>query len=258
MTDLRMPHYHRIYLVLRERIADGTYPHGSLLPGEHELASHFGVSRITSRRAVEELVQAGLVDREQGRGTRVVGQVADAMLDGTLESLSASNRLIGRSHARIVDFGMVRPPVEAARALRLAEGERAFRIERIRSISGKPFCHVVAFLPGAIGTRIPAGALETNMLITLIERCGYRIGAARQAVSATIAAPAQAEALEIEIGAPLLRVIRTVFSTTRMPIEHVVMLFRSDRYQLELSLERGDAGGNEDAPGPDGAFRLIA
>ncbi len=63
------PLYHQIFLIIRDRIYDGTYAFESVVPGEHELCSIFGVSRITAKRALDELAAAKLVVRRRGRDT---------------------------------------------------------------------------------------------------------------------------------------------------------------------------------------------
>jgi len=258
MSDLRTPRYHQLYLALKERIADGSFPMGEILPGEHQLAAMFNVSRITSRRALSELERSGLVSREQGRGTRVISRIADAVVDSTATSLENSNRLIGSSQAVIKDMALVLPPPAARRALDLGGDERAWRIERLRFTEGVPFCHVTAFVPEPIGNTFSRQELERSMLVTLIERGGWRLGDARQSISATIADPVLAESLGIDVGAPLLRVMRTVVDTKGSPIEYVVMLFRPDLYQLDLILKRETGRGEEDSPIASGMFSISA
>ena len=65
------PLYHQIFSLLRDKIYDGQYPGGSFIPSEQELSAQFNVSRITAKRALDDLAADGLVVREQGRGTRV-------------------------------------------------------------------------------------------------------------------------------------------------------------------------------------------
>ena len=70
-SELGTSLYHRVFLVLRDQIDSGRYPPGSILPSELEVCREFGVSRVTSRRAMAELEAAGVVFRQQGRGTFV-------------------------------------------------------------------------------------------------------------------------------------------------------------------------------------------
>ncbi|MGI9154744.1 MAG: GntR family transcriptional regulator, partial [Rubrivivax sp.] len=70
LASLPITKYHQVYLVLREQLQEGRFAQG--LPGELALTQQFGVGRVTVRRALEQLVQEGLIVREAGRGTRPV------------------------------------------------------------------------------------------------------------------------------------------------------------------------------------------
>ena len=89
-----IPLYHRIYVILRERILNGTYQVGETLPSEAELMDRFGVSRITARRALDELSGEGLVARARGRGTQVsaraMPEVGGAPIVAGIEGLMAN------------------------------------------------------------------------------------------------------------------------------------------------------------------------
>ncbi|WP_373019000.1 GntR family transcriptional regulator [Muriicola sp.] len=95
--SLRTPLYHQIYLILRDEILNGRYGKDALLPGEQELGKIFGVSRITAKRALDELAVAGLVVRERGRGTRVrfvpPSPPVYSSVEGLLENLMAITAL---------------------------------------------------------------------------------------------------------------------------------------------------------------------
>src|SRR3546814_12958826 len=77
--------YHQVYSILRGWIFDGTYPAGAKLPPEGELCERLGVSRITSRKALDLLVSEGLVRRVQGKGTFVASELNGAPPDGVSE-----------------------------------------------------------------------------------------------------------------------------------------------------------------------------
>jgi len=91
-----VPLYHRLFVLMRERIVNGMYRAGDVLPSEVELMQTFGVSRITVKRALNDLAAEGLVDRSRGRGTTVthasaallVGSPITASIDGLLANLS--------------------------------------------------------------------------------------------------------------------------------------------------------------------------
>lgn len=258
MAPASFPHYHRIFLQLRERILRGDYLPGEKVPGEAELAALFGVSRITTKRALNELEDAGFVLREQGRGT-IVAKLGPGSpsLDGTLESLEASNRMIGRSDVRLLDFSMVTPPPAVARALGVDHGEDVHRITRLRLVDGQPFCHVTAYVPPFIGETMSAEDLTAHMLVELIERAGVVVERAEQSVSATLADAETAALLGVVDGAPLLRVSRTVFAAGDVAVEHFTALFRPDLYHISMSLS-ARAGRSADEGGDESAFQITA
>jgi len=174
------------------------------------------------------------------------------VFDGSLDSLEASNRVIGRSTVKLIDFSLIPPPPDVRAAFDAAADEPLWRIERVRTAAGEPFVHVVAWVPEAIGRSFSPADLKTSMLVDLIERAGARIERADQQVSATLAGREIAAALNIEEGAPLLRVTRTAFSRDGRPVERFTALFRPDRYRIgmELSRRKGD--------GQSGIFRITA
>jgi GntR family transcriptional regulator len=239
MASGNFPLYHRIFLQLREQILTQQYQEGDCLPGETELAARFGVSRITTKRALNELEVAGFVSREQGRGTIVrPNAVKSSAFDGTLESLRASNRLIGESHTEIIAFAQMDRHPEVQKALQVPHDTPVFRIERVRSAMKIPFCHVTAYVPEPIGKTFSRKELETTMLADLIERTGAIIERAEQDVSATIASSEMAALLMIQPGAPLIQVTRTVYARDDRPVEYFNALFRPDQYRISMTLSR--------------------
>ncbi|WP_392353879.1 GntR family transcriptional regulator [Brevundimonas sp. LF-1] len=89
---LPIPLYHQVRLLLAERIRRGVFPPGSLLPGEHQIAELLGASRITIKRAMNELADAGLVTRHRGRGTVVAPQVELPVVTGSFSTLMDRSR----------------------------------------------------------------------------------------------------------------------------------------------------------------------
>lgn len=202
-----MPLYHRLYIILRDRIANGTHPAGSVLPSENELTEAFGVSRITAKRALDELATERLVERVRGRGTLVTGQAAaligarpiGASIDGLLENLNA----IGRETAvEVIEFAYVAPPDFARQALALEPGALVQRAVRVRHLDGQPLSQSTTYVPEQIGRAYRAKDLEKSPLIDLLERTGLAVGTAEQSITATLADSLIAARLKIAVGTP--------------------------------------------------------
>ncbi|WP_211110212.1 GntR family transcriptional regulator [Acuticoccus mangrovi] len=233
----RSPLYHQIYLIYRDEILAGSHKAGDRLPSEHELARLYGVSRITAKRALSELADAGLVRRHRGRGTTVAYERPDPPLRASAANWLRSLAAMGRdTTVEVLEFSYGAANGEEADALALQEGAEVQRSLRRRSHAGEPFSLLATVLPAAIGRTFDEATLETTPLIALMRAAGVGIGEARQAISATLANQATAAHLGIDVGAPLLKVQRVVHATSGAPVEYLTALYRPDRYQLDMVL----------------------
>jgi GntR family transcriptional regulator len=236
---LPTPLYHQIYLILHDKIVSGAFAPDDLVPGEQELMRRFGVSRITARRALDELAAGGLVVRQRGRGTRVLPnqpiEPVRAGVEGLVENLLEMGL---KTEVRLRDFGYVPASPDVSRSLGVAPGAVVQRAVRTRALKGQAFSYLTTWVPEDIGRTYSKRDLAARPLLALLERSGVRIGSADQTISATLADPEVAPALEVEIGAPLLRIRRIVFDHNGRAVEYIVGLYRPDRYQHRLKLDR--------------------
>jgi len=244
-----MPLYHRLYVILRDRIASGAYPEGAVLPSEFELTAAFSVSRITAKRALDELATEGLVERVRGRGTTVTDRAAalvgaqpiTASIDGLLENLNAIGR---ETSVEVIEFGYVPAPDFVRTRLELAPNARAQRAVRVRSLDGEPLSQSTTYVPESIGRAYSAKDLASTPIIDLIERAGVVVGAAEQSISATLADSLIASRLKVGVGAPLLLMKRCVRDTSGKPAQYIEILYRPDRFEYRMSLTREQAAGH--------------
>ena len=236
---LRAPLYHQIYLILRQKICEGAYGFGEILPSEQELSRDFKVSRITAKRALNELAGAGLVIRQRGRGTSVSFQPASPPVRSSVEGLLENLLMMGlRTEVRLLAFGYVAASEEIARALGCEPGAAVQRAVRIRRLEGKPLSYLTTHVPEAIGRSYDQGDLASTPLLALLERGGVKVGSAEQTITATLADTTVAPLLEVEIGAPLLQVTRIVADEAQRPVEHLTALYPPERYQYRMVLSR--------------------
>jgi len=239
-----VPLYHQIFVLLRNRIYSGEISPGALIPGEQDLCNEFGVSRITAKRALNELADAGLVVRERGKGTRVVKRppppAVTASIEGWLENIS----LMGiATEARVLEFGYVLASDDIAHALEMQAGQDVQRAVRVRMLDGKPMSYLVTYVPSDIGRQYDREDLNTRPLLHLLERAGVEVASARQTISATVADAQIASALSVHAGAPLIEVRRVVRDANERPVEYLRVLYRPDLYRFEMSMRR--VRGNE-------------
>jgi GntR family transcriptional regulator len=241
----------RVYLLLRDEILNGARPAGSSLPGELRLAGSFSVSRVTIRRALDGLVRDGLIERRAGSGTVVrASQVSKGAITADFATLMPQLVEMGRATtARLLAFAYTQPPATVAEALGISPDRRVQRAVRVRLIEGEPFSHLTTYVPEEIAEGYSEADLATTPLFRLLERSGVCVDHATQSISATLATPDVAEALEVSVGAALIALTRVVFDDTGRGVEHLSALYRPDRFRLEMTLNRvGEADSRHWAP----------
>ncbi len=184
----RQPKYLQIYASLEDRITSGRWPAGSALPSQRELAGEFGVSLMTLRQAVQLLIDDGLVDTRQGRGSYVaeryaydVGHLRSFASDLTAQGAELSTRLLAAE--------TVAPP--DAVGARLGGPDVVLRLRRLRLVGGRPLIVQTSylpapFLPGALIGAVESGELERLGLYTLL--AGHRLAVTRASETITPAA----------------------------------------------------------------------
>ncbi|MEM7566948.1 MAG: GntR family transcriptional regulator [Pseudomonadota bacterium] len=241
-----------VYLQLRDDILSGRRAAGSTLPSEPKLAEALGVGRVTLRRALERLADEGLIERRAGSGTRVCGPArgrdAQAIKADVVTLMPQLEEMDRRTSARLLSFAYVEAPAPIAAGLGLDEGASVQRAVRVRSFDaaggadGAPFSHLTTHVPAELARAYSEADLATTPLFRLLERGGARIAGATQTVSAALATPQVAEALDVEPGAPLIALTRIVRDAAGRGVEHLQALYRPDRYRFEMTLARVGAG----------------
>lgn len=236
---LRSPRYAQVYSALREWIYNGTYGPGAQLPTESELCELFSVSRITTRKALDILVDEGLVVRQPGRGTFVVDDLADAPVLGDMEQLLRKVARLGKNtsitNAEVVE---VEADADTRKDLALAEGELVQRASHVRLLNDQPIGFVVTAVPASLDVRFDLNELNESPMLNLLERKGVDIASADQVISATLADARLANLLDTTVGAPLLQVRLVVFDAERRPVERLVAWYLAEQYHHHIHLTR--------------------
>jgi GntR family transcriptional regulator len=233
------PLYHQIFLILRDRIFDGTYGFESAVPSENEICSNFGVSRITAKRVLDELAAANLVTRRRGRGTQVSHRVESSPVHYSVEGLLENLLAMGmKTDVELLSFDYIEASPLIALKLNCEPGKTVQHAVRVRRLEGEPFSYLTTWVPEDIGRSYSKEDIATKVLLMLLEQGGAVVAGAEQTITATGADTVTAQALDVEIGAPLLRISRVVHDQGGRPIEYIDALYRPDRYQFRMNLTR--------------------
>lgn len=232
-----IPLYLQIEQELLASIDSGKWKPYEQMLSEPELAQHFGVSRMTARKAVDRLASEGIIFRKPGKGTFVAPpKISHGFTTQT--SFSAAMDELGLRHTTQVIEASINPaPAAVAAALQVAPGTPTVLIERLRLVDDEPAALHSTYLPARFA-RILEEDL-TGSLTALFRKIGAPIVSAQDAIEAVVATGDEARLLQAKRGTPLLRLVGVGLSASGEPLRHTDALYRGDRFRFEV--DRGGA-----------------
>jgi GntR family transcriptional regulator len=204
------PKYRRIAADLGERIRSGQYRGGSVLPSQRRLSEDYAVTLMTMRQALQLLEAEGLIAQEAGRGTFVLPRPLSHHLQSlrsladelSAQGVALSTDVLGRQERRL--------PKEVGARLGVA-GARGLRLERLRTVDGRPLVHQVSWVPDPWGSRIRDCDFSIEPLYAALQRvCGLAVARAQE----TLLAEALPEALATRLALPAGRAVLVMERTT--------------------------------------------
>lgn len=229
------PRYVQLQRRLKDGIETGRLAPNSSLPPEREIAEITDLSRVTVRKAIQELVRQGLVEQRQGSGSFVSGSVARVEQSLThLTSFSEDMAQRGMStSSRWLERGLFVPSAEESAVLGLGETDEVARIYRLREADGRPMALERAALPLDI---LPNPLEVTTSLYDVLDRLGRRPVRAVQKISAINLEQREASYLGVAEGAAGLRIERVSYLANDRPAELTQSLYRGDAYEFVAEL----------------------
>lgn len=229
-----VPLYFQISRCLEDAVDRGGLTPGERLPNEIDFAELLGVSRPTMRRALDELVEKGLLTRKQGVGTRVAN--AQVRRRVALTSLHDDLAAAGRSpRTQVLCLDTACVDRHAARALGLPADVPVVHCERLRLADGRPLAVLRNWLPPRFDD-ITAAELESTGLYQLMGLRNGRPAVAKQRITALPAGAAEARLLGTKRNAPLISMQRTAFDAAGHAVEFADNLYRADLYAIEVTV----------------------
>lgn len=228
------PLYRQLATQLETAIREGVLRPGDRIESEAALSAHYGVSRITLRQAVEDLVRKQLLVRKQGKGTFVTLPPVRHDLSrrhGLLASLFAQ---ADDASARLVRYGLIRPPADVARSMRLKPGELALAVDRLYMIGGKPVVLALGWLAQA-AAKIPRAKAELIATADMMREAGLEVATSHVTLRAQSAGHAIGTLLRVSARTPLLLLQRRTSGPDGAINEFGRIYFCSDHYEIVLS-----------------------
>lgn len=229
-----VPLYFQVATQLQEMIESGEMPVGGRLANEVELAERLGVSRPTMRRAIQYLVERGMLVRKRGVGTQIVHPKVRRPVE--LTSLYDDLAKGGQTPlTEVLDFVVGPATARMSELAGVPEGLEITWFERLRSADGEPLALMHNAVPTAV-LPLERSALEERGLYELLRAADHVPRMATQVVGARAANAAEARVLGESRGAPLLTMTRTAWDERGEAVEYGSHVYRASRYSFELTL----------------------
>jgi GntR family transcriptional regulator len=227
---VREVRYLEIAADLRKRVEAGEFSAGGVLPSEADLTRAYGASRVTVRRALESLREAGLIDSRQGFGWFVaVDRVRQSLAQlSTIERDLAERGVV--TERQILDFAFV---AASARVRGVLGVEQVLRVRRLNLADGSPFARVTVWCPAELGASLSRADVAARPFYELLP---IEIGGATQTIGAALAESADANVLEVPLGSPVLRCERVTRDAGGHPVLLSVHVFPAHLTEFVVDL----------------------
>jgi GntR family transcriptional regulator len=241
-----LPLYAQVRRALDARLAGGEWRPGDRIPGEPDLCREYGVSRPVVRQALQELSREGAIVRRKGLGTFVAEPkvVSRSLVHSLVGFYQDMERMGLATETRVFEQALLPAGEKVGARLKIEPLTPVVKISRLRSVGGHPVVLVNSYLPYAPCPGLIQADLRHQSLYAFLEQeCRLRIAGGRREIEAVLATDDEARLLQVERGAPLLRLESVSFLEDGRPMEYFDGVFLS-RFVVELG--RQATGGDDD------------
>lgn len=243
MTGLApQPRYRQVAQTLINEIQSGRYPVGDLMPTEMELCEQFGASRFTVREAIKQLVEMGLVSRQAGVGTKVLGVEPRSNYRQVMQGISDLQQYTADTELEIVDTAMVTVKGPLCELLDARDGEHWLHVEGLRRLPGRkalPICFTEIYIhPAFRAVRDLGGRSTVPIYMRIEEQFGEKVTEIQQQIRAAALSRRVAGLLSAKPGAPALIVARTYRNRRGEIVEVAISTHPAERFSYSQTFRR--------------------
>lgn len=233
------PLYYQLKHILESKILSQELKENERLPSEKEFCEQYKVSRVTIRQALAELMKAGLIYRDRGKGTFVTegAGLKRPVLKGSIEDLISAAQ---GTRIKVLSYKEVSPPPRLLKALKSGKAAKVFQMEVVRYISKGPLSYSLLYFPPHLGKIVaPSELHETTEIITFIEeKLKTKAYRANQAIDVGVADESLGKFLSVKSKTPLLIIERDYYTREGALMFGALSYFRPDRFRYEIELTR--------------------
>ena len=236
---LPSPKYLEIQNLLLQRIKNGDYQEGQLIPKEIDLAEQLNVSRPTVRHAIRNLVQGGYLERRKKRGTIVTQTKIKQQFTHVIESYNTeiqNNGLVAKT--QVLNFSTEKASDEVAEALTIKPNTEVYKLVRLRSADNKPVVFVVTSLPIAHLPDLQKIDFTHHSLYSELAKAGLEITHVSRKIEVHPATEEEAQLLETDIKAPIFYFHTIGFTKDHRALEYSIASYRCDLNYFMVEIDK--------------------
>jgi len=241
--DKPIPLYFQLEEILRQKILDKQYGAGEPIPTETQLQEEYKVSRVTVRKAVDNLVLAGLLTRKRGVAT----YVAEHKITHRIGSIySSTEEILARGlkpGTKFLEKVEIDPPDYIRREMVLDELDKVIKIKRLRLIGDEPVAILTSYVPKDLVPNLTSVEFKDDSLYRTLERTyGLKLSECDEVIEAAMIRGGDANLLGLGKSDPVLVIKRLTYLDNSRVIEDLVALYRTDRYKYQVKLKGRNEG----------------
>jgi len=234
--DSHIPIYYQLEVEIKELIRD--LNPGDPIHSEREFSEKYGISRMTVRQAINNLVSEGVLIRKRGKGTFVASPKLEQELT-FMTSFSEDMKKRGlKPQTKILDFKSIPSTQSIAKKLNRKEGDWVYEVIRLRIADEIPMALETTYIPADLISGLKEEILHASFYEYVDNTLDLKISHATQTVESTLAQGNESTSLGIKDGSPVLLMERIGYLENGMPFEYVKSIYRGDRYKFVLDLKR--------------------
>ncbi len=237
--DEHIPYYLQLKSVLEEKIDKRELKPGDQLPSEAEICEEFRVSRTVVRQALKDLEYSGLVRKRKGKGTFISEpKVLESFvqeLGGFYQDMTDQRRT---TRSEVIKLELVSVPQRIAKVLQVRTSTKVILLRRLRFVDGAPFQLVSSYIPYKLCPALLEADFREQSLYRFLEERGIFLMRGYRTIEAVRAAEDDARKLDIEPGAPLIKIESIGYTEDGRPVEYYEAVHRGDRARFRVELVR--------------------
>lgn len=232
MEKKRMPQYKIIEQDLRESIAIGHYKPGDMIPAEAELVETYGVSRVTVRKALDNLTAQGLLQRVVGVGTFVKSQMVKEKQPKLVGFTDEITQMGMTPSTRVLAFELIRVPDSLYQTLHIEKDEMVYYIQRVRCADGVPFSFETTYMSARLYPDVSLKILNGSKYHYVEDTLGLKIAYSNHTVTPILPSAEVAKLFDLEDDQPIVKIANTTYLENGQVLDFTELLYNSPKYQL--------------------------